>query len=109
MYDADECKPWEERIPLIGSSKIARDVVQKIVKRFADSGFNDLDLLLELPFTKDKVTRPGQTKSISRQQFAEFLLHDFRGQHLTESEVTIFVQTNQVLKNKELFTKEDLK
>lgn len=57
-YDQSDLKG--DHLRLTDARKTQQEVLDKIVNKFAESNFDDIDLLLNLLFTRYPTTRPGQ-------------------------------------------------
>jgi hypothetical protein len=84
-----------------------KDIVKRIVDKFAQSRFNDFDLLLDILFLKNPTAHGPQT--VSKIQLKDFLMNDMKVDKLTDHELEIFFKTDQTLNKLFHFTREDLK
>lgn len=99
----------DSHLSITEARKTQQDVIEKIVGKLAESNFDDLDLLLNILFMRYPSAKSGQMQSVSRAQFKEFLLHEFKVPNLSEQDIDIFIKTNTQLSEHQLFTRQLLK
>lgn len=87
------------------SKMIINGVVTSIVNKFARAGLEDIDHIIGMLFMKDN---SGQQR-VTRAMFKEFVLQDMSVEGLNENQVDIFLKTHDLLSQRELISKHELR
>ena len=86
----------QERIDALQSAIIEKEVVMGIAQRFADSGFDDLDAVLDMLFTQAK---PESPYSVSKSAFKSFVLREMQVE-VSDRDLDLFLRANPAMNKK---------
>ena len=85
--------------------RIIHDVVDKIVRNFSEGDFEEIDMYLDMLFMKDSTNM----QRVTREMFVDFIMVDMRVADVKKQELEIFLRTHELLQQKSLFTRQELK
>jgi len=86
----------QERIDALQSAIIEKEVVMGIAQRFADSGFDDLNAVLDMLFVS---APPESPYTVSKSTFKSFVLREMQVE-VSERDLDLFLRANPAMNKK---------
>lgn len=77
----------------------------KIAQSFAAGEFEEIDMYFDMLFMKDNTNK----QRVTREMFLDFIITDMRVQSVSKRDLEIFLRTHELLQQKALFTRQELK
>lgn len=91
MKDADSFEDQIIGVNMISqSTKIQGEVLRRTAIHFAQSGFEDLDLLFDILFLKDN----SQSGKVTKEMFKDFVFSDLKMAQVTERDLDLLMKTH---------------
>ena len=85
--------------------RIHTDVINKISSFFAAGDFEEIDMYLDMLFMKDSTNM----QRVTREMFIDYIMTDMRIPEVGKRDLEIFLRTHDLLQQKSLFTRQELK
>ena len=80
-------------------------MINKISSFFAAGDFEEIDMYLDMLFMKDSTNM----QRVTREMFIDYIMTDMRIPEVGKRDLEIFLRTHDLLQQKSLFTRQELK
>ena len=85
--------------------RIHHDTISRIARSFAEGDFEEIDMYLDMLFMKDNTNM----QRVTREMFVDYIMVDMRVPDVGKRDLEIFLRTHELLQQKSLFTRQELK